>query len=130
MTNLAVEVFADVKTLLKNTNADDDRLIELFVETAIQGIVNYCNVRELPRELMHTAAQMAATLFKNERVAAAVAEQGGTAAAGQISSITEDGRTVTFATDRTAAASVTITAESLLRRYEKEMNRYRRPYRT
>ena len=79
-----------VKILLKWPDADDDTLLQIYVITVIQRILNYCRIFELPEELYYTAAQMVVDLYKIN----SGAEIG--SITGAVSSVTEGSRSVAY----------------------------------
>jgi Phage QLRG family, putative DNA packaging. len=82
-----MEILPTVKLLLKLDADDDtqDALLTVLIDMAVQQILNYCNIKELPEELKYIAAQMAAESY------AEILDDP------KVSSVSEAGRTVEFA---------------------------------
>ncbi len=94
------EIINTVKTLLSINDDAQDTLISIYADMAYQSICNYCNISELPEQLLYVAANMVIQLIKDNTSAPI-----DTGADLPVSSISEGGRTVTFATGAAAAAA-------------------------
>lgn len=106
-----------IKVLL-GIAADDttqDVNLQFIIDDVIETILNYCNLKELPSGLEHTAYRMAIDLYRNE----AVGE--GEAPIGSVSSITEGDVTTSFHKGVDDGFKNT-----LLKNYHAQLNRHRR----
>ena len=117
-----------VKLLLGIPDDDEskDKLLELIIAETVQRILNYCNLHELPKELELTAARMAAELFTESRIMEAISEPEEQV----ISSISEQGRTVSFSTTGVAEKikAMTRAADEKISK-KAELNKFKRLFR-
>ena len=105
-----------VKLLLAITDDSKDAILQVYINLTKQSILNYCNLTELPSALNYTLCSMVCDVYKE-----AIVTSGQNA---NVSSITEDGRTVSFASASEIKASIDDRISKL-----KELNRYRKLYR-
>ena len=97
----------------------DGNSLTLTIDMTIQSVLNYCNISELPSELNYVVCLITAETYKelNSKF-----ESGNVV--GNISSISEGGRTVSF----TNGSEFKIAVEDKISRMT-ELNRYRKLYR-
>lgn len=98
--------------------ADDtsqDINLQFIIDNVTETILNYCHLDQLPSGLELTSYRMAIDLYRNEAIGEADAP------IGSVSSITEGDTQTSF------NKSVTENyAESLLKNYQAQLNRYRK----
>lgn len=109
-----IEAVEKLKALLGVTGEENNLLVEFALEQAEDIVKNYCNIEEIPEELKSTVFRMAAELYRNE-------QYGETGVPQAVKSISEGDTSTSFGTIETAGY-----AESLLKDYKKQLNRYRR----
>ena len=91
-----------VKALLGLSNDDStDSLLSVYVEMTKQSILNFCNISELPSELNYTLCAMVADTYRELKSANTTGE-----VVGNVSSISEDGRSVSFSSGQEYKRSV------------------------
>lgn len=100
---------------IKVADTEQDEVIAFLLANVEEIILNYCNLAKLPAGLKFTAYRMAMDLYRNEQVGAASTEN-------PISSLSEGDLSIGF-NGSIYEASFT---QSLLKGYEKQLNRYRR----
>lgn len=105
-----------VKILLGIENNELDEILQVYLTITQTEILNYCNISELPSALNYALCQMTAELYRentNQNKVGAVV--------GNVSSISEDGRTVSFGQSGSlqAQASDKVAKTILLNRYRK-----------
>lgn len=105
-----------VKILLGIENNELDEILQVYLTITQTEILNYCNISELPSALNYVLCQMTAELYRentNQNKVGAVV--------GNVSSISEDGRTVSFGQSGSlqAQASDKVAKTILLNRYRK-----------
>ena len=110
------EIVAMVKSLLNITDDEQDEMILFHVEIVHRQILIYCNLNELPRELFFETAQMVAEIVNTS----AGANLNGM----PVSSVSEAGRTVQFAT----AAMIEMSAAQKINDRKTQLNRFKRLY--
>lgn len=104
------------KMLLGITDNQSDEILQLLINLTQVEILNYCNISELPSALNYTLCQMTATLYRENNSANKVG-----AVVGNVSSISEDGRTVSFGDSSVLQAQIAdrVSKTTLLNRYRK-----------
>lgn len=109
-----------IETILKNTKlllmiSDDskDEILILHIEMTIQSMKNYCNRSDLPEELWFLAAKLAAESYRSASK---------TTTSGEITSIKEGDRTVSF------SAGAAQTRLSQVVSQNSELNKFRKIY--
>ena len=112
-----------VKTLLGISPTDENKDVQLnlYIDVVTQRILNYCNIHEMPDELQFTAAQMVVDLYREFEQSSNVGE-----VVGNVSSVSEGGRTVGFSTNTT---TVKAKLEERIGFMRIELNRFRQLYR-
>lgn len=80
-----------MKKLLGVDDSSIESVLQLYLDIAMQSILNYCNINELPSALNYTVCELACDAYRVDKI------RGGTnLIVGNVSSITEDGRKVDF----------------------------------
>lgn len=102
-----MNILNTVKALLKISDDTQDALLTLYIDMATQDALNYTNLNKLPAELDFTIARMVRLQ--------ATGALSGTDFAAPVTSVSEAGRSVTF-----AAASLT---EEAIKTERKEIKR-------
>ena len=117
-------ILARVRILLKIEKDDDtqDELLMVYIESTIQQVLNYCNLVELPWQLYDTIARMVTLAYK-EAVGGMVIE--GT---GAVSSITEDGRTVSFDVSSQLLGAAGARVADIFPSFITELSKFKRLY--
>lgn len=108
-----------VKTLLGIDVNSYDSILQLYIDLTKQSILNYCNISKLPSALNYTVCQICADLYREDT---SKNSKGGVV--GNVSSITEDGRTVAFGGIAEIKASVSDKIS-----HTTELNRFKKLYR-
>lgn len=108
-----------IKVLLGINDDSINEILQIYIAQAEQGILNYCNIKELPSALHHTLCQMVADLYRENTAL----NKSGTVV-GNVSSISEDGRSVSFSGVESLKTQLTDRITRLT-----ELNRYRKLYR-
>lgn len=103
-----------LKGLLGVTEEGQGSALEFALKDAEETVKNYCNLAELPKGLEHTVLRMAMDIYRNEQF-------GEGAAPVAVKSISEGDTSVSF-----GAAESPGYAQSLLKNYRKQLNRYRK----
>lgn len=111
--NATIEWKERLKALLGVVDDEKDIFVEIAIESAEETIKNYCHIEEVPGGLSATVLRMAADIYRNE--------QPGTDSVPQVvSSVTIGDTSTSF---KTSAAEY---AQSVMKNYERTLNRYRR----
>lgn len=108
-----------VKVLLGINNDSINEILQIYIAQGEQEILNYCNVKELPSALRYTLCQMVADLYRENTAL----NKSGTVV-GNVSSISEDGRNVSFSGVESLKTQLSDRVSRLT-----ELNRYRKLYR-
>lgn len=109
-----------VKILLGISDESADIILRVYLSMTRNSILNYCNIKELPSALDFTLCQMTADVYREN-----TSKNKAGSVAGSVSSISEDGRTVSFS----SATEIQTSIEDRVTR-TRELNRYRKLYRT
>lgn len=104
-----------LKILLGIADSDKDVLIGFSLKSAEEVIKNYCHIEEIPEGLSATILRIAMDIYRNE-------QPGSSSVPMAVQSITEGDSSTSFGT----AQESVIYAETLLKNYKKQLNRYRR----
>lgn len=110
----------DVDTLkpligISVSDTSKDTVLMFLLANVEETILNYCNLKELPDGLLFAAYRMAVDLYRNEQI-------GSEEAGKSVSSISEGDTSVSF----NGSSYESGFAGSLLKRYDKQLTRYRR----
>lgn len=114
------DYLATVKVLLGITDTSKDSILEVYVGLTKQSILNYCNRSDLPEALNYTLCQICADTYRDT-----TAKANGAVVSGAVSSISEDGRTVSFSN---SLDLIKTAAEDRIT-HTTELNRYKKLYR-
>ena len=98
------------------SDESEDGIIQFLIATVNQEILNYCNINELPSALNYTLCQMVADLYRDNKK-----NNASNAIVGNVSSVSEDGRSVSFTNGTELKTSIEdrITRTAELKRYKK-----------
>lgn len=117
-----MDYMAMVKML---TNAADEQepVIQFLVDSVIQSILSYCNIRELPEELDYIVVRMTADMFNEQiNMLKMMADKGKS-----VKSVSEGGRTVSLGADTDIAKFFAgLTSERITRM--KELDKFKQLY--
>lgn len=113
------DYLTQVKLLLGISGSDYDDLLNLYISIVQQEILNYCNINELPSALNLTVCQMTCDLYNDNQKKTIK-----NSVVGNISSISEDGRSVSFTNGTELITSVQDKISNIT-----ILNRYRKLYR-
>lgn len=91
----------------------DESDVEFALDNAIETVLNYCNIEELPRGLETTVVRMAADLYRGSEF--------GSSDNSAVQSIKEGDTTTSF-----GSASAVDSVQTVISRYSAQLNRYRR----
>lgn len=114
------DYLAKVKVLLGITDTSKDSILEVYIGLTKQSILNYCNRSDLPEALNYTLCQICADTYRDT-----TAKASGAVVSGAVSSISEDGRTVSFSN---SLDLIKTAAEDRIA-HTTELNRYKKLYR-
>lgn len=114
------DYLATVKVLLGITDTSKDSILEVYIGLTKQSILNYCNRSDLPEALNYTLCQICADTYRDT-----TAKASGAVVSGAVSSISEDGRTVSFSN---SLDLIKTAAEDRIA-HTTELNRYKKLYR-
>jgi hypothetical protein len=105
-----------IKTMLGIDNASADSVINIFIALTENAILNYCHITELPSALNYTLCGMVVDLYREN-----ANKNNSGKVAGSVSSVSEDGRSVSFTNGSEIQASVEdrISRSAELRRFRK-----------
>ncbi len=113
------DYLSTVKTLLGISDESVDIILHVYLSITRNSILNYCNIKELPSALNFTLCQMTADVYREN-----ISKNKVGSVVGSVSSISEDGRTVSFSNATEIRASI---EDRITRTHE--LNRYRKLYR-
>ena len=113
------DYLSTVKVLLGITDADKDAVLSVYIDMTRQEILNYCNRSDLPEALNYTLCRMTADAYRDITTAQSNGEING-----NVSSISEDGRSVSFSSGAEFKTSITDRVTRIT-----ELNRYKKLYR-
>ena len=108
-----------VKVLLGINDDSINEILQIYIAQGEQEILNYCNIKELPSALRYTLCQMVADLYRENTAL----NKSGTVV-GNVSNISEDGRSVSFSGVESLKTQLSDRVSRLT-----ELNRYRKLYR-
>lgn len=116
---LGFDCLSTVKVLLGITDTDKDAVLSVYIDMTRQEILNYCNRSDLPEALNYTLCRMTADAYRDITAAQSTGE-----VKGNVSSISEDGRSVSFSSGAEFKTSITDRVTRIT-----ELNRYKKLYR-
>ena len=114
MATLETNVLKDLLGIALS-DTSQDTVLQFLLGNVEEIILNYCNVAKLPEGLRHTAYRMAVDMYRNEQMGSAGTQK-------PVSSISEGDTSVSFS----GSLYETSYTDSLLKKYEKQLNRFRR----
>lgn len=85
------DFLSNTKLLLGISNDTDDKILQFLISTVTQEILNFCNISKLPSALNYTLCQMVMDIYRDNQKS-----NSNNSVIGNISSISEDGRSVSF----------------------------------
>lgn len=103
-----------LKKLLGAPDDEDNTLVEFALDNAEETIKNYCNIEVIPKELSITVSRMAMDIYRNEQL-------GDKSVPMAVKSITEGDTSTSFGTVESSGY-----AETILKDYKKQLNRFRK----
>lgn len=103
-----------LKVLLGITPNEKDSQVEFVLETAEETVKNYCHIEEIPEGLSNTVIRMAMDIYRNE-------QPGESEVPLAVKSISEGDTSTGFGAAESAGY-----AESVLKDYRGQLNRYRK----
>lgn len=112
--------FIGTTKFLLGSREIDNTTLPLFLDLTKQSILNYCNISELPSALYFLTCKLCAeSIIENSKIS-------NNEVTGQVASITEDGRTVTFTNSSTEQYANVVNDKIP---HLTELNRYKKLYR-
>lgn len=103
-----------LKKLLGLPEEEENVLIGFVIENAEEMVKNYCHIKEIPQGLLTTVLRMAADIYRNEQFGDGEVPM-------NTKSMSEGDVSMSFGTVESSGYS-----DTLLKNYEKTLNRYRR----
>lgn len=103
-----------LKQYLGIRDDEQDAILKFIMEDTEEIILNYCNIDQIPKGLLHTSYRMAMDLYRNENV-------GCEEDAVSVSSITVGDTSTSFRQTTNDSFK-----DSILKNYRKILNRYRK----
>lgn len=114
------DFLSTLKILLGITDGALDNILRVYLSMTKQSILNYCNIEVLPPALNFTLCEMTADVYRENDSKNKVGS-----VVGSVSSVSEDGRTVSFSNGTEIKASI----DDRIAKRTHELNRYRKLYR-
>lgn len=110
------DFLSTVKTLLNIRDNNMDSILLIHIDIAKNSILNYCNINDLPSALNYTLCQIVVDAYLQNRN-----KTDNGKVVGNVSSISEDGRSVSFTngTEFQSTVNEIISGLNELRRYRK-----------
>lgn len=118
--NEEFDFLSTLKMLLGIKDDTLDNVLQVYLSMTKNAILNYCNIKELPSALNYTLCQMTVDAYRENDSKNKVGS-----VVGNVSSVSEDGRTVSFSSGDEIKASI----EDKITKRTHELNRYRKLYR-
>lgn len=109
----AIDRMEKLKALLGIVGDEKDIFVEIAIESAEETVKNYCHVEEVPGGLSATVLRIAVDIYRNEQL-------GTEGVPKSVSSVTIGDTSTSF---KTSASEY---AQSVMKNYERALNRYRR----
>ena len=107
-----------VKMLLGKSDLNDE-FLQMYIDLTKQSILNYCNINTLPSELNYILCMMVVDTINEKNVS-----RGTGKVVGNVSSVSEDGRTVSFTNGSEFKVAIDNKISSV-----NELKRFKRLYR-
>lgn len=111
--------YLNVTRILIGDKDVSDETLNVYLDLTRRSILNYCNISELPFELDYTLCQMCADVFRELMI-----KNNKGSVVGNISSMSEDGRSLSFGSGTEFLAGV----EDRIAKTS-ELNRFKKLYR-
>lgn len=108
-----------MRGLLGISDDGQDTILDFVLDSVQEGILNYCNLSELPAGLENTAYRMAVDLYRAEGYGSEAVP------AGEVQAVKEGDTQVTFR-DASAGNAYASYMAGILKNYTVQLNRYRR----
>jgi hypothetical protein len=109
-----MEALDTLKLLLGIEGSEQDAKLQFTLDNAREIVLNYCNIDEIPEGLNNTVVRMAVDIYRNEHPGESDVPQA-------LKSVTTGDTSTSFSITETNGY-----AQSLLRNYKSQLNRYRR----
>lgn len=119
-TNEEFDFLSTLKMLLGIKDNSLDEILQKYLSMTKNSIFNYCNINVLPSALNYVLCEMTADVYRENNNKNKVGS-----VIGNVSNISEDGRTVSFSNGSEIKASI---MDKISKRTH-ELNRYRKLYR-
>lgn len=113
------DFISTIKSMIGISDESLDAILRIYVATVTQSILNYCNIDELPSALNYTLCQMVADTYNEMK-----SRSGTSSVVGNVSSISEDGRSVSF----TNGSEFKVAIDDRISK-TRELNRFKKLYR-
>lgn len=113
------DFLSTVKTLLNIRDNNMDSILLIHIDIAKNSILNYCNINDLPSALNYTLCQIVVDAYLQNRN-----KTDNGKVVGNVSSISEDGRSVSFTNGTEFQSTVNDIIGGM-----NELKRYRKLYR-
>lgn len=113
------DFISTIKSMIGISDESLDAILRIYVATVTQSILNYCNIDELPSALNYTLCQMVADTYNEMK-----SRSGTGSVVGNVSSISEDGRSVSF----TNGSEFKVAIDDRISK-TRELNRFKKLYR-
>ena len=113
------DFISTIKSMIGISDESLDAILRIYVATVNQSILNYCNIDELPSALNYTLCQMVADTYNEMK-----SRSGTGSVVGNVSSISEDGRSVSF----TNGSEFKVAIDDRISK-TRELNRFKKLYR-
>ena len=112
------DFLGEVKMLLGKSDLNDE-FLQMYIDLTKQSILNYCNINTLPSELNYILCMMVVDTINEKNVS-----RGTGKVVGNVSSVSEDGRTVSFTNGSEFKVAIDNKISSV-----NELKRFKRLYR-
>ena len=113
------DFISTIKSMIGISDESLDAILRIYVATVTQSILNYCNIDELPSALNYILCQMVADTYNEMK-----SRSGTGSVVGNVSSISEDGRSVSF----TNGSEFKVAIDDRISK-TRELNRFKKLYR-
>ena len=113
-----LDFLGKVKMLLGKSDLNDE-FLQMYIDLTRQSILNYCNINTLPSEFNYTLCMIAVDTINEKNVS-----RGTGKVVGNVSSVSEDGRTVSFTNGSEFKVAIDNKISSV-----NELKRFKRLYR-
>ena len=111
------DYLSTTKVLLGITSSEKDGILQVYISKTIQSVLNYCNISVLPSALNYLVCDLTSDSYRDS-----IALNGSGDVVGNISSISEAGRTLSF------SSAIQTSLDDKISK-TKELNKYKKLYR-